>query len=418
MFTEEHLQRFWYKQARGLQGLQTHCGQNVELVDIGSFNYHQGPDFMNARIKIGDVEWAGHVELHLRTSDWLKHLHQHDANYQNIILHVVWINDTSHYTLSPILELSKFASIQQLDNCELTLPRYHLPCSSKDSININVNKENFLYELGVKRLMYKKEMVLRYFHQSKFDFASVLWRLIFRCFGRITNADAFENLFTSTPIHILRLYAFDPIMIEALLMGQANLITEEHKEGYAANIFTSYNILKHRHGLKPISEKMKWLRMRPRNFPTIRIAQLAAFYHRHISLVHELLEIDDLSIIDKLFDIVIHPYWKRHYLLEKDSIEQEKIIGNGLRQQIILHAFVPFLLAYGKLHDQDVYVHRAMNWVFKLNAEHNVLIQAFNSVGFKSSNMFDTQALHELYLQHCLQKKCESCIRGSKIFTG
>jgi hypothetical protein len=155
--------------------------------------------------------------------------------------------------------------------------------------------------------------------------------------------------------------------------------------------------------------------MRPRNFPTIRIAQLAAFYHRHLSLVNELLEITDLRDIDKLFDIVVHPYWKRHFLLDKDSPEVEKVIGNGLRQQIVLHAFVPFLLAYGRHQELNVYVNRAMNWVFKLNPEQNALMQTFYAVGFKAANIYDTQALYELYLQYCLQKNCKNCTRGSQL---
>lgn len=418
MYTEEHLQAFWYKQAVGLKCLQTHCGQGIEIIDVGIFNYHQGPDFLNARIKIGEVEWAGHVELHLRTSDWLRHQHEHDANYQNIILHVVWVNDTSTFRLSAILELSKFIKIQQLDHCEYTANSYHIECSSQSKTLIQVNENPFFHALGLRRIMYKMDMVLKWFHQYKLDYASVLWRLIFRCFGRLTNADAFENVFTATPIHVLRLYAYDPILLEALLMGQANLIGKGCKDEYAANMNNCYNLLKKRHGLKPINEQMKWLRMRPRNFPTIRIAQLAAFFHAHLSLTHEILKFTDLQDIDRLFEIVIHPYWNSHFMFEKDSVEQEKIIGNGLRQQIILHAFIPFLMAYGKQQDQHMYVDRAMDWLFKLNSEQNALIHSFNSVGFKASSMFNTQALHELYLQYCLQKNCTSCPRGSQIYSG
>lgn len=416
MYKEEHLQAFWYKQAAELKKLHTHCGQAVELLNIGDFNYNQGPDFLNARIKIGEVEWAGHVELHVRTSDWLKHHHQQDTNYQNIILHVVWINDVNHFSLSPILELSKFVSIQQLDNCEYSATRYYLNCSSMAKTVINVSHAPLLQELGFKRLIYRKEMVLKLFHYYKLDYASALWRLIFRCFGRTTNADAFENLYTTTPIHVVRLYAFDPFMLEALLMGQANLITNVYKDAYATDLQKCYIVLKKRHDLKPINTNMKWLRMRPRNFPTIRIAQLAAFYHRHLSLVNELLEITDLEDIDKLFDIVVHPYWKRHFMLDQDSPEQEKVIGNGLRHQIVLHAFVPFLLAYGRHQEMNVYVDRAMDWVFKLIPEQNSLMQSFYDVGFKAANIFDTQALHELYLQHCLQKNCNNCTRGSQLF--
>lgn len=416
MITEAKLQAFWYEQAFGLKGLRTQCGQTVELLDIGLFNYHQGPDFLNARIKIDDVEWAGNVELHLKTSDWQKHQHHDDINFQSIILHVVWVNDNCHFSRSPILELSKFVQIHQLDNSHCTL-RYQLYCTAHDKTPIIVGDDPDLLDLGVKRLIYKKEIILNLFQEYKMDYARVLWLLIFRCFGRTTNADTFENLFKSTPIHVLRLYAFDPVMLEALLMGQANLIPEFNKDEYTKNMFRAYRLLKQRHLLKPITEQMKWLRMRPRNFPTIRIAQLAAFYHRHISLVNELLNLFNFEDIDKLFDVTIQPYWRRHFLFDKESTEQEKIIGNGLRRQIIFHAFLPFLLAYGSFHHQEDIVKRAMGWAYQLQPEQNSLVQLFYALGFKANNILETQALHQLYVQHCLSHSCVNCPRGSQIYT-
>lgn len=417
MFSEEHLQSFWYKQALGLTGIKTVCGQSIHLINIGVFNHHQGPDFLQARIKIGDVEWVGDVELHIRTSDWLRHQHHEDANYQQVILHVVWINDSNSFTFSPILELSKFVKIQQLGNYDIIHANYHLHCFTQPNTLINISDYVFFSELGRKRMMDRKVMVLKMFKQAKLDFAFVLTRLVFRCFGRTTNADAFESLFLSIPIHLLRLYAFDQKMLEALLMGQANLLKDSFADDYAVKMNDLYLVLKTRHDLQPIRDQIKWLRMRPRNFPTIRIAQLSAFYHCHYALVQELIYIKELKDVDMLFEISLHSYWKNHFQFDECSSEQEKIIGSGFRQQIILHAFVPFLLAYGTLNEQAVIVERAMHWVSLLKPEQNTLVERFSSMGFKAKTIFETQALHELYLKYCLQKKCILCPRGSHLYT-
>jgi len=415
MFSEAQMQSFWRGRSVNLKDLKTTCGQTLVVIEAGQYNAHQGPDFINARIKVGDVEWAGNIELHVRTSDWMRHAHQLDVNYQNIILHVVWVNDVDAYTLSPLLELSKFIDKEQLHQEEEFLSTYLLHCASRESTAIEIAAHKDLLQLGIERVFYRKEQVAHLFHLHKLDYSSVLWRLIFRSFGRSTNAEAFETLFLSIPVHVLRLYAFDAQMIEALIMGQSNLLHDQFIDDYPCILHKNYTELKFRHALHAIDEKMKFLRMRPRNFPTIRLAQLAVFFQRNLSLVHLLLTIEDLKEVDHLFDVLPHPYWKTHFLFDRHSLEQNKEIGHSVRQQTILNAFIPFLLAYAEIHNAAGYKEKAMRWLHELKPEQDALIRTYSALGFKVHTMLDTQSLHELYPRYCLHKKCSCCVRGKMI---
>ena len=415
MFSEAQMQAFWRDKSIRLNDLKTTCGQTLAIIEPGQFNAHQGPDFTNARIKVGDVEWAGNIELHLRTSDWVRHAHQFDAHYKNIILHVVWINDIDGYSLSPLLELSRFMFAEQLHKEDDYLSPFQLHCSKDKITLIEIATNNNIIQLGIERMLYRKEQVKQLFHLHKLDYSSVLWRLIFRSFGRSTNADAFEALFLSIPIHILRLYAFDLEMIEALIMGQSNLLHKAFIDDYPQKLFSQYVVLKYRHDLHPIAEQIKFLRMRPRNFPTIRLAQLTAFFHRNLSLVHELLIIEDFREIDHFFDVALHPYWHTHFLFDRKSIDQYKEIGHTVRQQILLNAFIPFLLAYSETHNSSTYKEKALRWLQELRPEQDALIRMYAALGFKAHSILDTQSLHELYQRYCLHKKCSSCVRGKML---
>jgi hypothetical protein len=216
-------------------------------------------------------------------------------------------------------------------------------------------------------------------------------------------------------MHVLRLYAFDLNRIEALIMGQSNLLQHQFMDEYPQKLYKQYVLLKHRHGLDPIDEKLKFLRMRPRNFPTIRLAQLAAFFHRNMSLAHILLSIENLKEINYLFDVTPHLYWHTHFLFDRKSIHQNKEIGNAVRQQILLNAFIPFLLAYAEIHNASNYEEKAMRWLKELRPENDALIRMYSTLGFGVHSILDTQSLHELYLRYCLSKKCSSCLRGNII---
>jgi len=418
MIREEHLQQYWHDHAQGINGLKTICGQSLSIRHVGKFNYHQGPDFIDARIKVGIVEWAGNVELHIRTSDWMRHAHQDDENYQNIILHVVWINDVDSYRISPLLELSNFVKIEDLMNRVYIAPLYQLPCSSLQKLDIVIADHKPLYDLGMQRLTRRKDEVLHLFTIHRCDYSSVLWRLVFRSFGRAINADSFEKLFLSIPIHVMRLYAFDQHLIESLLMGQSSLLQNNYKDQYPQLLYKNYLVLSQRHGLIAVDEKMKFLRMRPRNFPTVRLAQLAAFFHQNMSLFKTLLNIEEIKDVFQLFNLMLDPYWDNHFLFDRVSVKQLKEVGYSFRQQTILNAFIPFLLAYGQIYCDAKCTQKAMKWLSALKPEDDALVQTFSILGFQSKSSLETQSLHELYQRNCIEGKCEICIRGKAFQLG
>lgn len=415
MFNETQLQVFWQIKATALSGLTSVCGKSILILSSGQINRNQGADFLNAHIKIGHVAWVGNVEIHRRTSDWYFHAHDKDDNYKNIILHVVWVNDLEEFRDSAVLELSKFVDKDEFSFLDTIIPTHRVNCSSQRSFPINVSSTQDLLALGFNRILRKKELFLRLLELDKFDYAKTLWRAVFRGFGRVANADAFETLFSSIPIHVIRLYAYDLRLLTSLLMGQAGLLEPHYKDDYPLNLFFQYFILKERHALNKMHNAMKWLRMRPRNFPTIRVAQLATFYHHHISLVHQLLACEKLDELFGLFDLELEMYWDNHYLFDKKSKPHKKEIGFVLRSQIIINVFIPFLLAYAQLNKKSHYDQKALGWLNELKPEKNSIIDTFSSLGFKSNSAVDTQALHELYEKFCLENFCKSCVRGRSI---
>lgn len=412
MFREEHLQQFWYLHAVEFAGLVTVCGQPVSIIDVGILNHDEGPDFINARIKIGKIEWAGNIEMHIRTSDWIRHSHHHDENYRYIILHVVWINDEENFIYSPLLELSKFFRNEDLVGQIALASNYQIQCSYKGIIDIDVTSNREFYALALNRFIRRKNHVLTLFTVQKFDFATVLWRLIFRSFGRSTNADAFEQLLLSIPTHLMRLYAYDENLIAALLMGQSNLLRSNFSDIYPKELYKNYELLKQRHGLIPIKAKMKFLRMRPRNFPTIRLAQLSAFFHQNMSLFKEILAIEETKHLNRIFNVNHHPYWNTHYLFDKESVNQPKGIGCTLRNQIILNALVPFVLAYGEIQQSQAYSRIALNWLVSMKPEEDAIVHSFKALGFIVHSSLDTQSLHELFNSKCIRRDCQNCLRG------
>jgi hypothetical protein len=415
MFNELQLQQFWYKQSVSTKGLKTLCGKPLSVIDPGIWNNNQGPDFTFSKIKIGEVEWVGNVEIHIFCSDWFKHKHEDDINYARIILHVVWKNDVTDFVSSPVLELSNFIDpCAILNNFQLSKSPI-LSCSLADKLELDESAHKEIYKMGEKRIERKKARVLDLFQACGNDFSSVLWLLVFRSFGSVQNAGGFESLFNSIPIHLLRLYGYDSFKLNALLFGQAKLIDQGLSDSYPQSLWNEYLQLQKKFKLVSIIEQMYFLRMRPRNFPTIRLAQLSAFYNKNMSLTSVLLQTNLHTDLFKLFQINHHDYWYAHYLFDRKSSPVKKQVGQTLIHQTILNAFIPFLLAYGQFTGDKNQVQKAKSWLAVLGPEINSLSQAFLKLGFRANSVGDTQGIVEVYQSLCLKNLCALCPRGSKI---
>jgi hypothetical protein len=415
MINELQLQIFWLNRAKSFCGLKTLCGQDLKILHQGIFNTNQGPDFSFSRIKIGEVEWVGNIELHLRTSDWFKHHHQEDKNYNNVILHVVWKNDIPYFGLSPILELCNYVDENEILHLGHFSSYSLLVCEKEGSIPLDAIVLEEIQALGFKRVENKKEQVLHLFDVHKNDFSKVLWQLVFRSFGRVQNAHAFESLFASIPIHVLRLYAYEQFKLESILFGQAGLIPDDATDAYPKKLLENYSQVQEKFGLVPLQEKIFFLRMRPRNFPTIRIAQLAAFYHQNMGLVTQLLRLSSLKELEVLFDVKHGGYWENHFVFDRISSPRQKLLGLDFIHQTILNAFVPFLIAYGQVQGNQKLVEKAIDWLHTLPPENNAITQVFTKIGFRSASVLDTQGMVEIYHTLCLNKQCALCCRGRLI---
>lgn len=415
MFNELQLQQFWFRHSVSIKGLKTICGKPLSVIDPGIWNNNQGPDFIFSKIKIGEVEWVGNVEIHIFCSDWFKHKHEEDINYARIILHVVWKNDITDFVSSPILELSSCIDINSILN-DLQLSKHPmLSCSLAGIFDLGESAHKEVYKMGEKRIERKTKRILDLFQACGNDFSSVLWQHVFRSFGGVHNAGAFESLFTSIPIHVLRLYSYDSFKLNALLFGQAKLIDQGLSDNYPKSLWHEYLQLQKKFKLVSIKENMHFLRMRPRNFPSIRLAQLSAFYNKNMSLTSVLLQTELHTDLFKLFQVNHHDYWHEHYLFDRKSSPLEKLLGKSLILQTILNAFIPFLLAYGQFTGNQQQVQKAKNWLTILGPEINSLSKVFLKLGFRASSVHDTQGMVELYHNFCLRQLCGLCPRGSRI---
>jgi len=415
MFNELQLQQFWFRKSVSTKGLKTLCGKPLSVIDPGIWNSNQGPDFIFSKIKIGEVEWVGNVEIHIFCSDWFKHKHEDDINYARIILHVVWKNDITNFNSSPVLELSSCIDPFTILNDLQLSKRPILNCSLVDKFELDESAHKAIYTMGEKRIERKKARVLDLFQACGNDFSSVLWLLVFRSFGSVHNAGGFESLFNSIPIHLLRLYGYDTVRLNALLFGQAKLIDQGVYDNYPQSLWNEYLHLQKKFKLVNMTEQMFFLRMRPRNFPTIRLAQLSAFYNKNMSLTSVLLQTNLHTDLFKLFQINLHDYWYDHYLFDRKSSPVEKQVGQTLIHQTILNAFIPFLLAYGQFTGDKNQVQKAKNWLAVLGPEINSLSQTFLKLGFRANSVGDTQGIVELYQSLCLKNLCALCPRGRKI---
>jgi hypothetical protein len=413
---ENLLQFIWRFQYFNKLNLFTLQGDPVEIIHPGSINTNQGPDFSNAQIKIGRTVWAGTVELHMKTSDWLKHGHSGDANYKNVILHVVYENDISGSSL-PVLELSgqipgvvirRYNSLmasQRFIACEQLIHKV-------DALIINGWKDRLVAE----RLHRKEMLIENYLAQNKRHWEESFWWLLARNFGTKTNAETFEAIAKSIPLKLLAKHKGSIIQLEALLLGQAGLLNKaRYQDKYVLLLEREYSFLKTKYRLRQVPFPVHFLRMRPGNFPTIRLAQLAALIHNSAHLFSRILEQPDVSTVGNWFRVTPNDFWSYHYTLVDDPRFLNKPVGEDMINNIIINTVVPMLFAYGNTHCNEGIKEKALQWLQQSVAERNSVTRGFRQLGVLNKTAFDSQAFVELKTQYCSLKKCLNCAIGNAL---
>ena len=416
MLNEEFLYYIWqFKKWNREIPLFSIDNELIEVVSPGIRNHDSGPDFFNAKIKIGNLLLAGNVEIHLKTSDWFLHKHEQDKSYQNIVLHVVYENDIPDKIGNfETLELrnyidesliNKFSTIQK--------PFNFTPCESFISEVDPFHRQAFLERLFIDRLQQKSEYLNHRLQILKGDWEALLFEEISYVFGLKVNAEVFRNLAKSFNFNILRQNKNN---IEALIFGQAGFL-ENPQDDYMQSLQSEYDFIKHKHQLNPIENYLfKFLRLRPANFPTLRLAQLASIYKTDNKLFSLLMQCNDLKDYYKLFEsFKTSGYWQSHYRFGKETkVKISNTVSKKLINSILLNAWYPILFLY-KQNQINFEVEEFLNLYLKLPAEKNSILKSFEQLGIKIKNALEAQSYLELKKNFCNPKKCLHCGIGNQI---
>ena len=420
--TENLLQFIWQHRLYSTkEPLQSTEGETIIVLHPGSLNTHAGPDFLEARIVLNNTLWAGNIEVHVKSSDWILHQHQKDENYDRLILHVVYNNDagisTSKGSIFSTLELKSYVDESLFDRYkQLMESNRFIPCESiigsVPSLTIQIQLERMVAE----RLEEKTGRILELLTLKNNNWQEVFYIQLARAFGIHINQDAFERLALQTPLHLKKKYKNQQPIIEALLFGQAGFLSDYFDEAYPDLLHSEYQYLKKLYDLEPISVHLwKFLRLRPANFPTIRLAQFAQLIFQSTHLFSKMVNAQSLNDLENLFDIDVSGYWLNHYTFRDESAHRKKHLGKSFIHTLISNAVVPSLFIYGKLQGKSNLCEKAIYFLQQLPAESNQIIRKWESKMGVAKNAADTQALLQLHKKYCIPKKCLSCGIGYHI---
>jgi hypothetical protein len=420
--TEELLQYLWKFRLYKPGLYSTNYGQPLEIINPGLHNTDAGPDFFNAKIKIGDTLWAGNVEIHQKSSDWNRHGHQTNKAYDNVILHVVSQNDAdvmnSSGTTIPAWEMPIEKS--HLENYESLLKNHSwVACAPYLSMVHQMEITNLIERMTIEKLQNKMEAIQHLLNHYKNDWDEVFYVLLVRNFGFGINSQPFEQLARQTPWKTVLKNNENPISLEALFLGQAGFLSDlVHEDDYIQTLQLEYRFLAQKHNLSPIAQHhWKFLRLRPSNFPTIRLAQLAQLFHKNTSLFSRILATNTIESLLGIFNINASEYWNTHYRPGAESNDEPKHIGKSSAELLVINTIIPLLFAYGKLRDSDAHCQKALNWLEALKPEQNNIIKGWAKIGIKATNAAQSQGLVFLKQNLCLHRKCLHCRIGHLVIS-
>ena len=416
---EEFLHYIWKFKLFNQLDLITIDNEQVEIIKVGQHNSDAGPDFFNAKIKVGDTLWAGNVEVHINTSDWQKHNHQNDNAYDNIILHVVFNADIVLKRISgetiPTIELKDKISEKVIQNyLYFKSNKDWIPCEKQIAAVPPFIVNSTIDQLVLERLERKSKTIIDNLALNTNNWEETFYQLLARNFGFKTNAEPFELLAKSLPSLIIAKHKSSLLQIEALLFGQAGFLDEHYEDAYLQKLQNEYVFLKQKYKLKSIDKHLwKFLRLRPVNFPTIRISMFANLIYTSTHLFSKIIEMESYNELKKLMNVEASVYWHTHYIFDKESKHKIKHLGNDSINTILINTIVPFLFVYGKQKDNEKYVERALKFLEQTEGEKNSIITKWKVLGISAETAYSTQALLQLKNEYCTNKKCLNCSVGN-----
>jgi hypothetical protein len=419
---KEDLLHFLWRTRRFEQtNLRTTEGEPIEILSPGTHNTHAGPDFLDARLRIGSTTWAGNVEMHLAASEWLRHGHQNDPAYANVILHVVLDEDQPVLrpdgSRIPCLAMRQLLSASIAANYQKLLHNEHwIPCHNLFHTVPAMTRTLWLDRLLVERLEQKTEAIRSALERNGGDWEETFYQFIARNFGLKVNAEPFETLARSLPQRILARHKDNLPQLEALLFGQSGLLPEGGDDVYPNQLKKEYDFLRKKYQLTPI-EAVQWrfLRLHPGNFPTIRIAEFSKLTAQSAHLFSRILEVEKQVDIEALFNVKLDGYWLTHYTFGNVSPKKNKSLGKEAIRLLTINTIVPFLFLYGNMRGEESFKDKALQLLEALPPEKNTIISGWERLGVEPPSAYQTQALLQLKNVYCDRKRCLECAVGAGI---
>ena len=414
---EDFLHHVWQFKKFDIANLKTTKGESIQILNSGQYLQLAGPDFFNAQLIIGNQKWAGNVEIHLKSSDWYVHNHEKDSNYDSVILHVVWEYDVPIFRKDnseiPTVELKEYVALSDLH-------KYQSLVSQKSWIyceNELQNVDNFIYKNWQERLFFerlerKSQLIFELVETSNQDWEAVLFYLLAKNFGLNTNGELFFKVAKSIPFHVIRKESFSLESLEALLLGQANLLSHDFQDSNAKELQKSYAYLVQKYQLQEkVIGSVEFFKHRPDNFPTIRLAQLANLYFHRKNLFSLVMNSTSISELYQIFNLGVSKYWETHYNFDKESSKKMKKLSKSFIDLLVINTIIPLRFAYARSQNKEI-TQELIDLATLIPAEQNVIIEKFKIFGLQVNNVYESQALLELKKNYCDHKKCLDCTIG------
>lgn len=423
---EEFLHYLWKYRLYDPTKLVDNEGNIIRVINTGEYNHDSGPDFFNARLVIEGTEWAGNIEIHVRSSYFDIHGHNSDPAYDNVILHLVAENDRKVYnskgaeilTTILVFESGLYERYLNLLNNPVVIA-----CQSEIKGIDNFLVRHWLHNLAIERLMEKSDQILRIFSETGNDWDETFYRLLSRYFGFRVNTEPFEMLANALPFRIIRKHSDNLFQIEALLFGTAGLLEEDLfreavHDKYYTDLLNEFRILSSKYSLEPIHGWLwKFAKLRPANFPTIRLSQLASMLSVSGGLFSRVTEAESVSALKTLFEVSASEYWDNHFVFGKKSRSCQKSTGSMATDIFLINAVIPVIFVYGKTRDSASVCEKALSFLEEIGPEENSIIAEWRDAGVLAGSSFDTQALIQLRNSYCRKRRCLECRIGARIIS-
>lgn len=418
---EDFLHFVWKHQVFNTLQLKTTSGEDVQVVYPGIFNTHAGPDFLQAKVYIGGVLWAGHVEMHLKATSWYQHGHENDPNYKNVILHVVWEADCEVYASGkapiPTIQLQSYISqnllsrYQELVNQPVSFINCEKDCASVDAFIW----ENWLEKLYIERLEAKYTSIENQLKATQNNWEAVLFSMLMKNFGLKVNAQSFESIAQNLPFHVVRKLNGNQTAMEALFLGLGSLLDSTSEDSYFKTLKAEYNYLKNKFGLsQEFVKPVQFFRLRPASFPTIRLSQMAMLYTNNNNLFSALMKTETLEGYCHIFNVKASAYWESHYNFGKRSAPQPRQLTKSFVHLLLINSIFPLKFAYLRhvgSHETD----GILSLVKSISPETNTVLNGYKKIGLSVDNALKSQAFLQLNNSYCTKNKCLQCDVGNAL---